>query len=575
MDWNKGAEGLFGYSAGEAIGKHIAFLAAKNQQHDVQEILKQVMSGHVVKHFETVRQKKDGSRVDISLTVSPIFDAEGRIGGAAGVARDITERLKAEVALKTSEKRSKELVLHAPVAMVVTHGPSLEIELVNRKFVELFGYTVEDVPDVAHWWPLAYPDEAYQGKIKALWQARLDRALADHTEMEPMDAKVRCKNGSFRHIEFHFASLGDTDLVSFVDLTDRENAQTKLQESEERFRGIANAAPVLIWMSGPDRSCNYFNQPWLDFTGRTLEAELGNGWAEGVHSEDLNACLHTYSEAFDRRESFRMEYRLRRYDGQYRWILDIGVPRFNSDGTFVGYIGSCIDVTELKLAQEALSGIGRKLLEAQETERKWVARELHDDINQKIALLEVRLERWSQGVKESAEDIRDHIKHTCQELSSLAKDIQALSHRLHSSKLEYLGLVMAAKSFCKELSEHRDIRIQFSHSGVPRSISPEIWLCLFRVLQEALQNAVKHSGTRDFEVSLHGGGHEIRLMVTDTGSGFDLQDAMIHRGVGLISMQERLHLVNGKFSIDSQPGVGTTILARVPLARQQSKTFAA
>jgi signal transduction histidine kinase len=285
--------------------------------------------------------------------------------------------------------------------------------------------------------------------------------------------------------------------------------------------------------------------------------------------------METYSEAFNRRASFRMEYRLRRHDGQYRWLLDIGVPRFNSDGTFVGYIGSCIDVTDHKLAEEALSDIGQRLLEAQENERKWIARELHDDINQKIALLEVRLQRWGQESTGSAEDIRNQIEHTSQGLSNIAKDIHDLSHRLHSSKLEYLGLVTAAGSFCRELSDQRNVKVEFSHADVPRSLSQTISLCLFRVLQEALQNAVKHSGARDFEVNLHGREHEIRLMVTDRGVGFDLQDAMRHRGVGLISMQERLHLVNGKLSIESQAGVGTTILARVPLARTESTTLVA
>ena len=563
-DWNKGAERLFGYSADEAIGKHIAFLAPADEREDAQDILKKVANGNIVSHFETVRQRKDGSRVHISLTVSPMLDATGRIVGVSGIARDITERLKAEDALNTSEKRSKDLVIHAPVAMVVTRGPSQEVELISRKFVELFGYTIEDVPDEAHWWPLAYPDEAYRENIKAEWQARTQRAVIEQAEIEPMEASVNCKDGSRRHIEFHFTSLGDTNLVSFVDLTDREQAEIKLRESEERFRLVANAAPVLIWMSGPDRLCNYFNQPWLDFTGRPLEAELGHGWAERVHSEDLNACLQIYSAAFDRREPFKMEYRLKRYDGHYRWIFDIGVPRFDPDGTFAGYIGSCIDVTDRKLAEEALSGIGRKLLEAQEQERKRIARELHDDVNQRIALLQIGLQRWSQQIPVSALDTRDHIKHACDDLSSIARDVQALSHRLHSSKLDYLGIVTAAKSFCKEVSEQRNVSVEFSHSDMPDSLSPEISLCLFRVLQEALQNGVKHSGARNFKVGLHSGGQEIRLTVSDQGLGFDLQDAVSRSGVGLISMQERLHLVNGKLSIESRLGAGTTVLARVP-----------
>jgi PAS domain S-box-containing protein len=139
-----------------------------------------------------------------------------------------------------------------------------------------------------------------------------------------------------------------------LEITDRKQAEEKLRESEERFRTMANTAPVMIWMSGPDKLCTFFNKGWLDFTGRPIEQELGNGWTEGVHKEDLDRCLEVYANAFDARQEFTMEYRLRRYDGEYRWVIDHGVSRFEPDGTFLGYIGSCIDVTERKRAQDAL-----------------------------------------------------------------------------------------------------------------------------------------------------------------------------------------------------------------------------
>lgn len=359
-----------------------------------------------------------------------------------------------------------------------------------------------------------------------------------------------------------FASI--TFMVLAAVAEEHEQAAHVVRESEERFRLVANTAPVMIWMAGTDRLCTYLNQPWLEFTGRPLEAQLGNGWVEGIQKEDIKHCLETYSNAFDKRVSFAMEYRVRRHDGEYRWIVDIGVPRFNPDDSFAGYIGSCLDITDRKLAEDALTNVGRRLIEAHEEERTWIARELHDDIAQRIALLAVELERCGDHAPRSLIDLHKGLTLVCQRISDLGRDVQALSHRLHSSKLEYLGLVSAAKSFCLELSEQRDVRIEFKYSDIPASIPREISLCLFRVLQEALQNAVKHSAEHNFAVEMRGSNEGISLKVTDSGIGFDWQEAMNRRGLGIISMRERLRLVNGELSIQSAPGRGTIVLARVP-----------
>src|SRR5215471_18712307 len=145
------------------------------------------------------------------------------------------------------------------------------------------------------------------------------------------------------------------DLIRAAKLNRQLQAsEATLRESEERMSLAADAAPVLIWMSDTDKLCTFFNKPWLEFTGRTLEQEIGNGWAEGVHRDDLQKCLKTYTEAFDARKPFVMQYRLRRNDGEYRWISDEGVPRYDANGTFAGYIGSCVDVTELLSKERAL-----------------------------------------------------------------------------------------------------------------------------------------------------------------------------------------------------------------------------
>ncbi|OAI57691.1 hypothetical protein AYO50_00985 [Acidobacteria bacterium SCGC AG-212-P17] len=345
-----------------------------------------------------------------------------------------------------------------------------------------------------------------------------------------------------------------------------------LRESEERFRLGANAAPVMIWAAKTDGKCNYFNKTWLKFTGRRFEAELGDGWTEGVYPDDVNRCLKTYTEAFERRESFEMEYRLRRKDGEYRWILDNGVPRFTPDGSFAGYIGSCMDITDRKLAQESLATIGRRLIEAHEAERTWIGRELHDDINQRLALLANELDQGSQNT--STNEVIELVHHTRTQITEIAQDVQGLSHRLHSSKLDYLGLASAAESFCRELSEKTKVEIVFEHAGIPNNLSKEVSVCVFRVLQEGLQNAVKHSGVRSFAVDLHGTGNSIELTVVDFGNGFEEQEAFTRHGLGLISMRERLQLVHGELSVKSQPGTGTTIRARIPLETNEYRAMA-
>jgi PAS domain S-box-containing protein len=609
-----------------------------------------------------------------------------------------------------------------------------------------------------------------------------------------------------------------------LDVTEHKRAEDAVRESEQRFRLAADTAPVLMWMSGADKLCNYFNKPWLDFTGRCMEEELGNGWAEGVHADDLQRCVQTYTQSFDRRENFRMEYRLRRHDGEYRWVLDIGVPRFNQDRSFAGYIGVGVDVTERRVAEEALreseeqfrtlaeaipqlcwmargdghifwynqrwytytgttpeqmegwgwqsahdpqtlpnvleqwkasistgepldivfpllgadgvfrpfltrvtpikdadgrvvrwfgtntditelrdaqealrmseerlrlaqkvarigsfernlrtgvntwtaemesmyglpsggfgqtrtafenlvhpddraevtklvdralqtgqptngewrviwadgsvhwiagrwqvlmdesgeparvvgvnmditerkrgeeavSGMTRKLVEAQEQERARIARELHDDINQRLAMLAIELEQLKDNPSEAGSRLQEIRKRTAE----ISNDVQALSRDLHSSQLEYLGVVAGMKSWCKEFGERQGMQIDFGHD-VPSILPAEIGLCLFRVSQEAVHNAAKHSGVKRIEVQLAENSGEIHLMISDLGRGFDIEAARQGRGLGLTSMQERVRLVNGTIEIQSKPMGGTAIHVRVPLTSEHGAQRAA
>ena len=230
---------------------------------------------------------------------------------------------------------------------------------------------------------------------------------------------------------------------------------------------------------------------------------------------------------------------------------------------FLGYVGSAIDITQHKLAESALSTISQRLIEAQEEERAWIARELHDDIGQRLALLMMNL----RGLRDrtSLMEIQDGIDKTIQQGFDLNNEIRALSHRLHSPSLDYVGLAAAASGYCRELAEQYKVKIDFHSKDIPGNLSREVALCLFRVLQEALQNAIKHSGSQHFRVSLRTGDAEIALLVRDTGTGFEPAQAFKGRGIGLSAMKERLKLVNGAVSINSGSGRGTTIRAQVPL----------
>lgn len=349
-----------------------------------------------------------------------------------------------------------------------------------------------------------------------------------------------------------------------VDDAQRRGQEREWRDSEELLRSLADTLPVMIWMSGVDKLCTYFNQSKLRFAGLSLDSVLGNGWTEGVHPEDLGRCWDIYTKAFDLREPFDMEFRFRRHDGEYRWLLSSALPRFNSNGSFVGYIGSATDITERKVAEQSLSKVSKGSIEAQEEERVRIARELHHHIDSLI-LLSINLDRYEQNRPESMADVRQEIGEIRQQVKDIVSSILDLSHRLHSSKLEYLGLAAAARSFCKELADTQNAKIDFHSEGVPNELPEKIALCLYRVLQEALQNALKHSGSRRCEVSVSRKSNEIQLTVRDWGGGFDPSVAMKGPGLGLVSLKERLKLVDGKLLIESEPQRGSTIQASVPL----------
>ena len=615
--WNAAAERMFGYTEQEAIGQPITMVIPPDLHEEERDILRRLRAGERVEHYETVRVTRAGERIVVSLTISPLRDHTGEITGCSKIVRDITKAKEAEAALRQSEQRLAREVAGAKTLQSIStrliSEPTPEslyaqilgaaLELMASDFASVQMLAADQASLSLLGWKNFHPDSA------AFWQrvevgagSTCSKALSDNERVVVADVEASAFMAGTQDLQEYRRSgiravqstplrsrsgrpLGmlsthwrtphhptEEDFRFFdvlarqaADLIERTVAEAALRESEERFRVIANTAPVMIWMSDAERHVTYLNQTWLDYTGWPLAAALGQRWIEILHPDDAERCRDLYEKAFARRAPYQVEYRLRRRDGEYRWVVTVGVPRYDVDGSFAGYIGTAVDIAERKLAEEALSTVSQKLIEAHEEERTRIARELHDDINQRLAVVGMHLGALKQRPPASAGDFERAIGDLYRQVGELASGIQALAQGLHPPKLDLLGLEAAMAGFCDELSNRSGMTIDVHFENVPKALPPEISLCLYRVLQEALHNIVKHGGSPRAHVSLNGQLNTINLTVKDSGAGFDPQVATRGPGLGLTSMRERLKVVGGQLSIHSERGHGAMIHAVAPI----------
>jgi len=303
-----------------------------------------------------------------------------------------------------------------------------------------------------------------------------------------------------------------------------------------------------------------------------MEQELGAGWIASVHPDDIENCLSGLSTSFARRTECNLEYRLRRADGEYRSLLCKGVPLFQPDGTFAGYIGSMADITELKRNHEIvetykqqLQELTANLISSQENANRQLARDLHDVLSQEIVSLSTEIFAWQDQLKSDGELARG-LSDLGRKLARLANDVHRTSHALHPAILEDLGLKPALADVCDAFQTRSGIATRFTGRNVPAELPREVSLCLYRVAQESLRNIGKHAvSSSKVQVLVSGSSQRVVLRIEDNGNGFLFEDAHKKRGLGLISMKERVRLVNGSLSLHSEPGKGTTVEAVVPI----------
>jgi PAS domain S-box-containing protein len=349
------------------------------------------------------------------------------------------------------------------------------------------------------------------------------------------------------------------------DTTERKRAEEALRESEERFSLATQAGKMYSYefKVGEDavtRSSEYARVLGLAEPARLTYSEFINR----LHPDDRERYVTAVAALTPENPHCEATYRFMRGAGDTIWMKSSGRGLFDEKGRLQRVVGMAANVTDHKMAEEALSNMSGKLIQAQEQERTRIARELHDDIGQRLALLSVTLDQVRAGLDNASIETQNQIRELRKQLMEVSADVHDISRELHPSTLEHLGLVRAAKSWCAQFGQRQGKEIHFTSHDVSDSLPEGIALCLFRILQEAVHNASKHGGIKRIDVDLWKEPGEIHLQVRDSGAGFDVRAAMKSGGLGLMSMQERVRLVSGSIQIESKPKRGTTLHARVP-----------
>jgi PAS domain S-box-containing protein len=577
---------ILGYTSDELLTKTFGDITHRGDLTTDLRAMKRMLAGEIETYLREKRyRRKDGSVVWANLTVSLSHKADGSPDYFISIIEDISARKQAEVHLRESDERLSLALNAAGLGIFEWDVRADRAVWENERMYEIFGHTRADgtLSKAQLLKRYVHPDDA-----DALAQA-LAGGMASgrpfHTTY-----RIRRKDGALRwlHLVGHFLPPdgGPVRMIGVLtDNTEQHLAEETLRASEERFRIMADTAPVMIWMSGTDKLCTFFNKPWLDFTGRPLEAEFGNGWTEGIHPEDLEHCLQTYVACFEARRPFGMDYRLRRHDGQYRWIFDQGVPRFSSSGKFLGYIGSCVDVTERKQAEAEREKL------AEEQAARAVAEAASRSKDEFLALVSHELRSPLSAILSYAHLLRvgpvdiDAINRAVTVIERNAKvQIQIIEDLLDSARIttgklriepaliKLVPVLQAAVDTVRPAASAKGVTLVLDCEPTPTEALGDP-ARLQQIVSNLLTNAIKFTpeGGR-VSLAMKHDADQIRIIVSDTGEGiepgflpfvfqrFSQADTSSARrfgglGLGLSLVKDLVELHGGTISAHSE-GVG-------------------
>ncbi len=561
---------MLGYREDELCGMNCSQFANPEDSQDDRALFQQLRAGVIDKYsLEKRYVRKHGGQLWGHLNVSLLRNGDGESPLVFAFVEDITERKRSEEALRESEERFR---LAAQAAKMYAYEWDVLTDKVVRSEEYVNVLVTYQEKELTRQQILAtiHPDD------RALFLGSVDQ-LTPQNSTSQISYRVLQPDGPVVWLEKSARGFFDEQgkllrMIGMVaNITERKRAEQAQRESEDKLRLLLDSTAEAIYGIDLEYRCTFCNLACLRALGyERIDEVVGKNMHDLMHHTRADGTLFPVEECRVHRVmqtgkgDHAEEEVLWRTNGTGFPAEYWSYPQLRGEEV-VGAVVAFVDITERKLAEAALASVSRRLIEAQEQERSRIARELHDDIGQRLALLAIKLAQLQQSPPNSSE-LPSRIGELQKQTSEIAADIQSLSHELHSSRLQYLGIAAAMRGFCREFGEQQKVEIDCKIHDLPVPLSPDISLCFFRVLQEALHNSAKHSGVRYFEVELWGTPDEIHLTVSDSGAGFDIDAAKASRGLGLISMEERLKLLKGTLSIESQLQRGTTIHARVPFS---------